>query len=196
MGADPSGDLFDTVARGLDGLGLSEGVRRDHPIGPLTTYRVGGSAALLVLGGSGEVCGDVDYQGGAISPGNSPGVMEIDGHYSQGADASLLIELAGTDAGLSDLLSVGGIASLSGQISVTLLDGFQPALGDAFDVLAFGGSAGEFKELLLPSLSDGLAWDVSSLYSNGSLSVVPEPASWGLLGVMIAFGVAANRRRV
>ena len=47
MGADPSGDLFDTVARGLDGLGLVEGVRRDHPIGPLTTYRVGGSAALF-----------------------------------------------------------------------------------------------------------------------------------------------------
>jgi len=48
MGADPSGDLFDTVARGLDGLDLVEGVRRDHPIGPLTTYRVGGSAALFV----------------------------------------------------------------------------------------------------------------------------------------------------
>jgi len=47
MGADPSGDLFDTLARGLDGLGLVEGVRRDHPIGPLTTYRVGGSAALF-----------------------------------------------------------------------------------------------------------------------------------------------------
>ena len=159
----------------------------------------GGGTVIItagVLGGSGEVGGDVDNQGGAISPGNSPGVMEIDGHYSQGADASLLIELAGTDAGLSDLLSVGGIASLSGQIAVTLLDGFQPALGDDFDVLDFGAIEGEFNEILLPSLSDGLAWDVSSLYRNGSLSIVPEPASWGLLGVMIAFGVAANRRRV
>ncbi len=48
MEADPAGDLLGTVARGLDGLGLVEGVRRDHPIGPLTTYRVGGSAALFV----------------------------------------------------------------------------------------------------------------------------------------------------
>jgi hypothetical protein len=159
----------------------------------------GGGTVIItagVLGGSGEVGGDVDNQGGAISPGNSPGVMEIDGQYSQGADASLLIELAGTDAGLSDLLSVGGIASLSGQLAVTLLDGFQPALGDDFDVLDFGAIEGEFNEILLPSLSDGLAWDVSSLYSNGSLSIIPEPASWVLLGVMIALGVAANRRRV
>ena len=159
----------------------------------------GGGTVIItagVLGGSGEVGGDVDNQGGAISPGNSPGVMEIDGHYSQGADASLLIELAGTDAGLSDLLSVGGIASLSGQLAVTLLDGFQPAFGDDFDVLDFGAIEGEFNEILLPSLSDGLAWDLSSLYSNGSLSIIPEPASWVLLGVMIALGVAANRRRV
>ena len=93
-------------------------------------------------------------------------------------------------------MSVGGIASLSGQLAVTLLDGFQPAFGDDFDVLDFGAVEGEFNEILLPSLGDGLAWDVSSLYSNGSLSIVPEPASWVLLGVMIALGVAANRRRV
>jgi len=32
----------------LEGLGLLEGVRRRHPIGPLTTYRVGGAAAAFV----------------------------------------------------------------------------------------------------------------------------------------------------
>ncbi|HAQ24200.1 MAG TPA: hypothetical protein DGF10_09555 [Acidimicrobiaceae bacterium] len=32
----------------LEALGLIEGVRRDYPIGPLTTYRVGGTAAWFV----------------------------------------------------------------------------------------------------------------------------------------------------
>ena len=42
-----SGDLGG-LAADLLSKGLLEGVKRQHPLGPLTTYRVGGSAALFV----------------------------------------------------------------------------------------------------------------------------------------------------
>ena len=42
-----SGDLGG-LAADLLSKGLLEGVKRHHPLGPLTTYRVGGSAALFV----------------------------------------------------------------------------------------------------------------------------------------------------
>ena len=42
-----SGDLGG-LAADLLSKGLLEGVKRNHPLGPLTTYRVGGSAALFV----------------------------------------------------------------------------------------------------------------------------------------------------
>ena len=42
-----SGDLMG-LAEDLLSKGLLEGVKRRHPLGPLTTYRVGGSAALFV----------------------------------------------------------------------------------------------------------------------------------------------------
>ena len=42
-----SGDLMG-LADDLLSKGLLEGVKRRHPLGPLTTYRVGGSAALFV----------------------------------------------------------------------------------------------------------------------------------------------------
>ena len=42
-----SGDLVG-LAEDLLSKGLLEGVKRRHPLGPLTTYRVGGSAALFV----------------------------------------------------------------------------------------------------------------------------------------------------
>lgn len=48
MEADPTLESLNALADDLDGLGLLEGVRREHPVGPLTTYRVGGTAALFV----------------------------------------------------------------------------------------------------------------------------------------------------
>lgn len=47
----PEGRLqeeLEALAARLGGLDLVEGVRRDHPVGPLTTYRVGGAAAVFV----------------------------------------------------------------------------------------------------------------------------------------------------
>ena len=44
---DTSGDLRG-LTEDLLSKGLLEGVKRHHPLGPLTTYRVGGSAALFV----------------------------------------------------------------------------------------------------------------------------------------------------
>ena len=47
----PEGRLqeeLEALAARLGGLDLVEGVRRDYPVGPLTTYRVGGAAAVFV----------------------------------------------------------------------------------------------------------------------------------------------------
>ena len=38
----------DRLGEALDGLGLADGCRRNHPVGGLTTYRVGGPAALFL----------------------------------------------------------------------------------------------------------------------------------------------------
>ena len=45
--ATPTGRL-EALAEGLEGLELREGCRSEYPLGPLTTYRVGGAAALYV----------------------------------------------------------------------------------------------------------------------------------------------------
>lgn len=74
-----------------------------------------------------RVGGDVNNGGGTISPENSPGVMEIEGEFTQGEDGSLLIELGGTTAGDEhDVLRVDGEASLDGTLEVSLVDGYVP----------------------------------------------------------------------
>ncbi|MCH2131866.1 MAG: hypothetical protein MK179_22215, partial [Pirellulaceae bacterium] len=143
--------------------------------------------------GSAAISGDVNNNGGTVSPGSSPGVLPVDGNYSQSEAGTLLIELAGTEAGtMHDVLKVAGLASLGGKLDVVLLDAFQPYVGDRFDILDFSSLTGEFTQLSFPDLPSGFAWDDSELYSTGTISVsfVPEPGCHALLilcGFVIMF---------
>ena len=70
--------------------------------------------------GSGTIGGDLNNNGGTISPGSSPGVMAVEEDFTQSQNGKLLIELGGTAAGTDhDVLQVGGAAVLvDGSISV------------------------------------------------------------------------------
>ena len=147
------------------------------------------------IGGSGTLLGDFDNASGTAAPGNSPGTFYISGNYTQGSAATLAIEIA---AGQHDLLQVTGVASLAGTLDVRLLEGFQPALGDRFQILDAGSVVGAFDSIQSPSLESGLRWDFSGLYSSGSLSVaaaVPEPICAGMLAC-VGFGAIGLRRRM
>jgi len=61
-------------------------------------------------------------------------------------EARLALDLAG--ASEFDRLAVLGQATLDGVLEVTLLDGFAPEAGTAFEVLAYGSRLGEFDEVL------------------------------------------------
>ena len=76
--------------------------------------------------GSGTIAGDLN-NAGTVSPGNSPGLMTVEGDFAQSSAGTVLIELAGTTAGIEhDVLQVDGEASLGGTLEVSLLDGFSP----------------------------------------------------------------------
>ena len=84
----------------------------------------------------------------------------------------LLIELAGTTAGTQyDQLIVTGAVTLDGTLQVSLINGFNPALGNTFDVLDWGTLSGTFSSLQLPSLSGA-----------ASLEYVSAVHDWHALG--------------
>ena len=118
----------------------------------------------------GTVRGSVDNTSGTVGPGKSPGILTVNGNYTQAANGSLALEIRGTEAGAEhDKLVVSGIADLAGTVTVELIDGFSPTDGDTYDVLDFAslvdnGISFDF------DLADGPSgWDTSQFNAFGLL---------------------------
>ncbi len=133
-----------------------------------------------------DVLGDLTVHG-ILAPGSSPADSVVDGVLTLGPDGTLEMEIGGTSLGTEyDRLTVTGNAELDGTLDIVLLNGYEPAYGDSFDLFDWiGGATGGFSATNAPSLSGGLYWDTSSLYSTGQISVIPEPS---VLSLILVFG--------
>ena len=112
-----------------------------------------------LLGGNGIIGGDLTNSG-IVSPGHSPGslgTLTVNGNYTQNANGTLRIEIAGTAPGQFDLLAVGGHASLAGTLQLIRLGNFQLQVGDKLTFLtAQGGVSGTFSTIQNPFVSNTL----------------------------------------
>lgn len=164
------------------------------------------------LNGTGTIVAPVGVNG-TVAPGDAPGLLTINGNYTQNSTGTLLIEIGGAGSGQFSVLDITGNAVLGGALDVELFGAFDPsqncgtAFGvcDTFDIVNVGGSIGSFNwasNFLHPS--DGLTWSVSEptaheilLTVSGTLTsgggggggtATPEPANLilfgsGLLGI-------------
>ncbi len=126
-----------------------------------------------------EINGGLTNQGGTLAPDLSPanrhGTTTITGDYTQLADATLALDLGGTTRGSSyDYLEVDGEFNADGTLEVSLIDGFNAALGHSFDLIDVSGGPinGTFSALLLPGVGNGNTWDLTQLYSTGTITVI------------------------
>ncbi len=88
------------------------------------------------------------------------GQIAFGGGYTQTADGSLNLRIGGlVPAKGHDRIAVGGAADLAGTLTVTLVNGFIPRVGNSFTMLvATGGLAGTFDKFQLPALGTDLFW--------------------------------------
>jgi hypothetical protein len=95
--------------------------------------------------GNGTFTGSVRNNGGTLGPGHSPGKIVITGNYTQGASGVLNMEIGGKTPGTQyDQLQVSGTATLGGTLNVSLINGFRPAVGDVFQLIAPSSFSGAF----------------------------------------------------
>ena len=98
------------------------------------------------LAGNATVDGSVTNNG-TISPGNSPGRFDINGHLVLGNTSKLQLQLGGYAPGQFDFVNVTGGVTLGGTLSVSLISGFPGVMtnGASFTLLTGGSSlAGAF----------------------------------------------------
>lgn len=147
--------------------------------------------------------------------GASPGLLEMTGSSQRPVviGGKLNFEIGGrNNAGVFDgvtpqydTLAVDSASTIySGDLQVTLLNGFVPVVGDSFQLVVTAGTLQWVGNLVAPSLGSGLQWQVDvgpngagtpfdegqSLYL--TLTVVPTPgAAWALM----ALAGCGRRRR-
>jgi hypothetical protein len=75
----------------------------------------------------------------------APGLLTINGSYTQMASGVLNVRIGGTSAGTQfDQLQVNGQASLAGTLNVSLVNNYLPAIGVNFDIIDFTSETGTF----------------------------------------------------
>lgn len=101
------------------------------------------------LKGTGTVNGDRIINQGTTSPGNSPGMLTINGEFVNDGTGILDIELGGLNPGLEhDVLAVTGDLTLDGTLMLTSTNNFIPQTGQSFDVLTAGNITGSFSQVV------------------------------------------------
>ncbi|MGE0484554.1 MAG: filamentous hemagglutinin N-terminal domain-containing protein [Gammaproteobacteria bacterium] len=157
-----------------------------------------------VLRGSGTVTGPL-LNNGTVDIGASPGLITVNGDYTQFANGLLEVELGGLAPGSGfDQLVVTGQASLGGALAVQLFGGFVPPDGALFDLLTFASVVGDFATVTLPVNGQDFATAVLAqsyrLSVTGAPPVVPPPVTPPSVtppagpGVSLDVGALAFRR--
>lgn len=153
----------DTSVLSLEQFGLNERLSNNSPsdgaIRIDNIYMAAGENIANPLTGSGFIY--------------SPEVLTVLGDLKLEAGATLIFDIA--DAGINDVLDIGGTLSAAGTLEVLLASSAPtPTLGDSFDLLDFTVAEGEFDSFNLPGLDAGLAWNVSQLVTTGEVTVVVD----------------------
>lgn len=143
------------------------------------------------LAGTGTLNGDVYVDGALVSPGHSPGTLNIDGNFAF-TSGTLEIQIGGLGSGQFDLLQVTGNASFTGgSILFDFIDGFLPKQNDILTFLTADDITG-WSNLTFAyrGLAEGFQLAVNQtgqaltfLALNDGHAEVPTPGTMALLGI-------------
>jgi hypothetical protein len=118
-----------------------------------TTY-IGGSmtASSVTVSSGATISGSATIAAAVTNSGTihiggpeAAGTLAITGNFTQTSSGVLNMEIGGLTAGTQyDRLSITGTAALGGTLNVTLISGFTPASGNAFQLITYTARSGTF----------------------------------------------------
>jgi fibronectin-binding autotransporter adhesin len=132
-------------------------------------------AAVGSLGGEGTIIGNVIVNG-ELRPGaafaNATGTLSVNGSLTLNSTSKLILEI-GSAAEIDQIAATGGV-SIDGAIEVSLINGYDPEVDDAFQLVDLSGniSLGPNHTLSLPFLGASKLWDASDFETTGTVTVI------------------------
>ena len=151
-----------------------------------------------LLTGNGTINGNV-YNDGIISPGFSPGLLEINGDLTLDSQSVLEMEIYGNMTGEYDRINVTGNLTLGGTLAVVIGGTAVFYAGSEFDLFTASSYSNSFSNIILPVTPFGdmyfsYQWLDNSLHLtslqsyNMENNIVPLPSSvlLGSLGLVLA----------
>ena len=147
----------------------------------------------MVSANRGILEADVFVLGGQLLPGQSPGLLTIDGDLSADIDSTVEIEIAGiTSVDNYDVVDVTGNVDVKGRILLKFINGFTPTAGEQYEFLTAQGTIDlADAEYEVQGLQPGFEFEIMPtangmqvLALNDGVSSVPEPSSLALFGWM------------
>jgi hypothetical protein len=103
-------------------------------------------------------------------------VLTVSKAWRQDADGTLVLNLSEPNPSFDfEKLSVTGLASFDGTLSLQIAPGVNLVRGKTFKLAAYGSRNGRFKTLLAPPLPEGLVWRLDYT-ANGLAAVIGNPA--------------------
>jgi autotransporter-associated beta strand protein len=156
------------------------------------------------LAGTGTINANVMNNHGTVSPGEplgAPGLLTVVHNYTQAQYATLMIQIAGANAGQFSVLDVLGNANLNGYLDPVLLNGFVPTIGESFIFLNYASLTGGFSRIQNQVFNHGTEqWSVIYQNNDAILTVgpntIPDQGSTFLLLTLGLLALVGYRRQL
>jgi fibronectin-binding autotransporter adhesin len=155
-------------------------------------------ATGATLGGDGIIGGATTVSGSLAGGNGNVGSLQFNNGLTLEATSTAFLQITGVGAGQFDQLLGDGSSVLTLNGGTLALDntGYTAVLNDTIAVASgFSGLTGTFGSITGTDLGGGLSWDTSNLYTLGTLTVVPEPATWALLAGGLTVLMVTRRRK-
>lgn len=135
-----------------------------------------------VYGNGGTLTGNVTSNA-SFNIGDIPmtvGQLSIVGNYTQGTRGSLTFDIASLNS--YDVFNVSGHAQLNGLMTVNLLNGYIPQVGNMFDIMNFASESGTFSTVLGLPINNQEHFVLEYNSTNLTLDVVSGPTLQAISG--------------
>jgi hypothetical protein len=128
-----------------------------------------------VYGNNGTISGSTTSNA-SINFGDAPltvGQLNFAGNYTQGANGSLTFDIASLSS--YDKMDITGQAHLNGMMTIDLLHGYVPQVGNMFEIMTFAGESGTFSNIAGLPINSQEHFTLQYNSSNLTLDVVSGP---------------------